>query len=292
MAASILMDARSIAATVRNGGYITAASDLDIEYTEYEYHYDTNYYKNQVFDNYGHADASVQIRKGPNIEDWPEIQPVNQHLLLKVAGMYHGSVTTDDLSPSGDAVAYRSNPSKLANFTMINKDPQYVVRSREIRAQEKARKSGETLVGEYEETVKKVCALLSCTPEDITIGGVLVGTQVGDGSSREQAASSQKILGGYADIAGEFATKRYRSNLINWGILPLVSDQVEELQEGQYLLIRNVQDVIAHAGEPVKIEVLGSQKVIEGNIGEMTAEEKEILSCGCLINYNRKLQGL
>ena len=292
MAASILMDARSIAATVRNGGYITAASDLDIEYTEYEYHYDTNYYKNQVFDNYGHADASVQIRKGPNIEDWPEIQPVNQHLLLKVAGMYHGSVTTDDLSPSGDAVAYRSNPSKLANFTMINKDPQYVVRSREILAQEKARKSGETLVGEYEETVKKVCALLSCTPEDITIGGVLVGTQVGDGSSREQAASSQKILGGYADIAGEFATKRYRSNLINWGILPLVSDQVEELQEGQYLLIRNVQDVIAHAGEPVKIEVLGSQKVIEGNIGEMTAEEKEILSCGCLINYNRKLQGL
>ena len=292
MAASILMDARSIAATVRNGGYITAASDLDIEYTEYEYHYDTNYYKNQVFDNYGHADASVQIRKGPNIEDWQEIQPVNQHLLLKVAGMYHGSVTTDDLSPSGDAVAYRSNPSKLANFTMINKDPQYVVRSREILAQEKARKSGEPLEVEYEEAVKKVCTLLSCTPEDITIGGVLAGTQVGDGSSREQAASSQKILGGYADIAGEFATKRYRSNLINWGILPLVSDQVEQLKEGQYLLIRNVQDVIAHAGEPVKIEVLDTQEVIEGTIGEMTAEEKEILSCGCLINYNRKLQGL
>ena len=289
MAASILMDARSIAATVRNGGYITAASDLDIEYTEYEYHYDKDYYKKQIFDCYGKADASVEIRKGPNIEDWPKIQAAEKHLLLKVAGKYEGSVTTDDLSPSGDAVAYRSNPTKLATYTMINKDPEFVSRAKAISGQEQARRDGKKLAAEYETMIKNVCDSLSCDRSEITIGGVLAGTQVGDGSSREQAASSQKILGGYADIAGEFATKRYRSNLINWGILPIVSKETEQLKEGQFLLIRNVKDVIAHAGEDIDIEILGTGETITGNIGEMTAEEKEILQSGCLINYNQKL---
>lgn len=288
MAASILMDARSIAATIRNGGYLTAASDLDIEYNEYEYHYDTDYYKKQVYYNYGNGDNAVQVRKGPNIEEWPVIYPVNRHLLLKVAGAYEGSVTTDDLSPSGDAVAYRSNPRKLAAFTMINKDTSYVPRARAILEQEEARREGQVLSDKWQEILTQVCEKLDCTAEEITIGSVMAGNQIGDGSSREQAASSQKILGGYADIATEFATKRYRSNLINWGLLPIISEDATKLKEGQYLLIRDVQDVISNAGQMITIEILDSGESIKGTIGDMTEKEKAILLSGCLINYNRK----
>lgn len=291
MAASILMDARSIAATVKNGGFITAASDLDIEYTDYEYSYDKNYYKNQVFDNYKKADKEIDIRKGPNIEDWPTIKPVNKHLILKVVGNYTGSVTTDDLSPSGDAVAYRSNPTKLAEFTMINKDKTYVNRAREILKEETNRvESKEIQDKNLSEIIKKVCDKLSCTIDDITIGSVMVSNQIGDGSSREQAASSQKILGGYANIANEFATKRYRSNLINWGILPVISEDISNIEQDQFLLVKDVYDVIENAGQEIKIEILNEEeKHIIGNIGEMTSDEKTILSSGCLINYNRKL---
>lgn len=292
MAAAILMDARSIAATVRNGGYLAAASDLDVEYTTYDYRYNTDYYKNQVYDHYGKGDLSVKVRKGPNIEDWPEIIPMNRHLILKVAGAYDSPVTTDDLSPSGDAVAYRSNPSKLATFTMINKDPEYAGRSKAVKDQEVARRAGKGLEKEWQKILEKVCEKLNCSPEEVTFGSVLAGRQVGDGSSREQAASSQKILGGYADIAEEFATKRYRSNLINWGILPIISKSASELREGDYLLIPDVRNVIWHAGDEFEIYLFcgdgNREMVITGNIGEMTSKEKEILQEGCLINYNRK----
>lgn len=290
MAASILMDARSIAATVRNGGYLAAASDLDIEYTAYDYQYNPDYYKQQVYNHYGKEEPEAEVRKGPNIGDWPEITPVNRHLILKVAGVYDAPVTTDDLSPSGDAVAYRSNPLKLATFTMINKDPEYIKKSKAVKEQEEARKAGKLLKTEWREILTKVCEKQSCRPEEVTFGSALAGRQVGDGSSREQAASSQKILGGYADIAEEFATKRYRSNLINWGILPILSKNVADLREGDVILIPEVQEIIRHAGEVFEMILFDQdqERVITGNIGELTAREKEILLEGCLINYNRK----
>ena len=290
MAASILMDARSIAATVRNGGYLAAASDLDIEYTAYDYQYNPDYYKQQVYNHYGKEEPEAEVRKGPNIGDWPEITPVNRHLILKVAGVYDAPVTTDDLSPSGDAVAYRSNPLKLATFTMINKDPEYIKKSKAVKEQEEARKAGKLLETEWREILTKVCEKQSCRPEEVTFGSALAGRQVGDGSSREQAASSQKILGGYADIAEEFATKRYRSNLINWGILPILSKNVADLREGDVILIPEVQEIIRHAGEVFEMILFDQdqERVITGNIGELTAREKEILLEGCLINYNRK----
>ncbi|MCR1899131.1 hydratase [Irregularibacter muris] len=288
MAAAILMDARSIAATVGNKGYITPASDLQIEYSHYEYHYDTNYYKGQVYDNFNKADRDVQVRKGPNIEDWPNFYPPNQHLILKVVGVYRDSVTTDDLSPSGDAVAYRSNPTKLATFTMRNKDTGYVPRSKAVLQQEISRREKQPIQDEkWKDILEKVCTNLGCSLEDMTIGSVLVGNQIGDGSSREQAASSQKILGGVANIAREFATKRYRSNLINWGLFPIILEDIEEIQEGEVLLIRNIPQIIEQAGQPIPIEILGKDKIVLGNMGEMTQDEKGILSSGCLINYNR-----
>lgn len=291
MAASILMDARSIAATIRNNGNITAASDLDVDYREYEYSYDKNYYEKQIYNNYKKADKNVNIRKGPNIEDWPTIYPMNKHLILKVVGNYKGSITTDDLSPSGDAVAYRSNPNKLAEFTMINRDKEYVSSAKEIFKIENSRRDKKRIIDEkLSETIKKLSSELACGLDDITIGSVMVSNQIGDGSSREQAASSQKILGGYANIANEFATKRYRSNLINRGILPIISNDISKIEDKQLLLIRNVNEVISNAGKEIKIEILGkNNKFIIGNIGEMTDDEKSILSRGCLINYNREL---
>ncbi|MGL6201511.1 MAG: hydratase [Lachnospiraceae bacterium] len=277
MAAAILMDARSIAATIRGGGVITAASDLNVEYHTYNYHYNPNYYTRQVLNRYRQADPSAVIRKGPNIEDWPAFEPVKKHLLLQAVGVYDGAVTTDDLSPSGDAVAYRSNPLKLAEFTMINKDKGYVERAKNALAGSKLK-----------ETAEQLAKTLGCDPNDIGIGSIMAARQIGDGSSREQAASSQKILGGQADIAAEFVTKRYRSNLINWGMLPILSDQYDKIQIGDMILIEQVDQVIAKAGEPFAIKILGdADEVMTGNIGTMTYEEKEILSSGCLINYNK-----
>ncbi len=289
MAASFLMDARSIAATIRNNGYIAAATDFEVNYSEYDFEYSNNFYENQVFNNYQQADASVDIRKGVNIEDWPTFEKMNKHLVLEVVGAYNDSVTTDDLSPSGDAVAFRSNPTKLAEFTMINKDVNYVKKAKAVLIEENSRAKGEALTSNWENQINEICTMLDCDREDITIGSVIAGPNIGDGSSREQAASSQKILGGYADIACEFATKRYRSNLINWGLLPIVSSQAEDLQEGQLLLIRDVENVILNAGEPIEIEILGTDNCIQGNIGTLTSEEKQIMLEGCLINYNKKL---
>jgi aconitate hydratase len=216
---------------------------------------------------------------------------MNQHLLLKIAGVYEGSVTTDDLSPSGDAVAYRSNPLKLAEFTMINKDVEYVKRAEEILEIESFRREGVTIPdGEWKTLLSEICRDLNCSESAITIGSVMVGNEIGDGSSREQAASSQKILGGYANIAVEYVTKRYRSNLINWGMLPIITEDLTNLHIGDYILIRNVGEVIRNSSQTFEMEVKGSvNTIIRGNIGEMTKEEKEILLSGCLINYNKAL---
>ncbi|ONI41495.1 hydratase [Candidatus Epulonipiscium fishelsonii] len=284
MAASFLMDARSIAATIRNGGYIAPATEFEVEYSDYKYNYSKNYYAKQVYNNFGTPNSEVEIRKGNNIADWPTIYKMNKHLLLKVSGVYTEPVTTDDLSPSGDAVAFRSNPIKLAEFTMINKDKEYVSRAKTILKEETARKENGS-----DKIIQEICAKLSCNKEDITIGSVMVGDQIGDGSSREQATSSQKILGGYANIAKEFATKRYRSNLINWGLLPIISDNQEDIKQDDYLLIKDIDLVIQNAGQSIEIQNITSGKTILGNIGSMNDKEKQILIEGCLINYNKSM---
>lgn len=317
MACACLMDARSIAATVRNGGRLTAATELDVEYRNLKHHFDPKIYENQVFDNFGKGDDSVELTMGPNIADWPQMQPLTKHLLLKTAGSYHGSVTTDELVPSGEASSFRSNPEKISEYTMISRDPEYVGRAKEVRKLEQSRREqickAETLVGTgsgteqrdavhtdavhtgdaaFDHLLKKLTGELHCSVSDITLGSLMVSDQIGDGSSREQAASCQKVLGGFANLANEYATKRYRSNLINWGILPLRTEEALEIPVGSYLLIRNVRDVVAACKNPVTVQVLDSeagtvQSEIICTLDALTEEERKILLSGCLINYYR-----
>lgn len=295
MAAAILMDARSIAATVRNGGVLTAATELPVEYHSTPYRFDPEIYKKQVYDNYKKGDPSVTLRMGPNIADWPRMDPLEKHLLLRVAGSYEGSVTTDELTPSGDASSYRSNPHKISDFAMISRDKEYVGRAKAIRTMDEERKRGQRLSDEGGRTVfEALCRNLGCRPADITVGSMILSNQIGDGSSREQAASCQKVLGGFANLANEYSTKRYRSNLINWGILPLLTEEALnaelKVETGEYLLIRNVRDVIESPDGQVTVErVRETDGEITGEIactlGKLTADEKQILLDGCLINY-------
>ena len=288
MAAAILMDARSIAATVRNGGVLTAATELDVEYHARKHDFDPAIYRNQVYDNAGHPDPSVELRMGPNIASWPVMHPYRQNLLLRVAGAYEGSVTTDELVPSGDATAYRSNPEKISEYTMISRDPGYRARAKAVRADADAIRA-EKIPSEpaVAAAVSRVLAKLHCGLDELTYGSLMTSDAIGDGSSREQAASNQKVLGGCANLACEYSTKRYRSNLINWGILPLLTEQNPHLQEGDFVLIEDVQNVIAHAGEPVALHLLHAdgETLCTATLGTLTEEEKKILASGCLINY-------
>lgn len=285
MAAAILMDARSIAATVRNGGRLTAATELEVTYQTRPYQYEGGIYAGQVADFQGQADETVPLRMGTNIAPWPEMEPFGTHLLLRVAGAYTGSVTTDELVPSGDATAYRANPHKISEYTLISRDPGYRARAKEIRSLDENRRKGEPLGDSgVAEDLAELCARLGCKPEDVTIGSIIVSDEIGDGSSREQAASNQKVLGGFANLATAYSTKRYRSNLINWGILPMTTEVLPKLQVGDLLLIENVRQVIAQAGVPFSVQVVGGIP-FTANLGTMTAEEKQILASGCLINY-------
>lgn len=275
LVATILMDARSIAATVRNDGYIIAATNLNTNYNVVEQSYDENYYKKQVLNCFDEGNPKIKIKKGPNIKDWPEISTLKNNIIFKVVGKYN-EVTTDDLSPSSDAVTYRSNPEKLAEFTMINKDENFVT---------KAKETGYS--SELIELKKNISSEYKINIDEIDIAGILVGENLGEGSSREQAASSQKILNLYGNIAKTFATKRYRTNLINWGILPILSRDIDQLEEGDILILRNLYQIIDNSTEDFEIEVYGKNKKIVGNLGSMTGEEKNILKQGCLINFNR-----
>lgn len=297
MAAVILMDARSIAATIKRGGALTAATDLDVTYCETSYHFDPRIYANQVYHNDRKGDLSAPLRMGPNIADWPPMYPLQKHLLLKVAGSYKGSVTTDELIPSGDASSYRSNPQKISEYTMASRDPDYVRRTKAVRSMDEERRKGQKISDtSCQAMIDTLCGKLKCSPDEITIGSMILGNQIGDGSSREQAASCQKVLGGYANLANEYATKRYRSNLINWGILPLLTKKIlnEELhiENGEYLLIRNVREAISDGTGMVIVErIREADGQVSGKIactiGELTADEKQILLAGCLINYYR-----
>lgn len=300
MAAVCLMDARSIAATVRNGGRLTAATDLEINYKKYAYAYNRSIYKRQVFDNFGKAEPETELKMGPDIKDWPEMFPLGRHLLFKVAGVYKGSLTTDDLVPSGDASSYRSNPDKISQYTLCSRDPEYVGRAEKIRRTEQIRRR--RVHGAGDETVAdcELNAILqwlaereSCTVSDIMIGSIIAGEKIGDGSSREQAASNQKVLGGLANLANEYATKRYRSNLINWGILPLRTEMQIVLSAGDYLYIRDIRKTLADGREQIVIEILDKQSVKAGGrinctLDRLTEAERDILLSGCLINYYRR----
>lgn len=309
MAASILMDARSIAATVKNHGRLTAATELDVEYHDIPYQYDPQIYEKWVVNKFGQANPSETLKMGPNIADWPEMHGLEKHLLLKVAGAYHGSVTTDDLIPSGDASSFRSNPYKISDYALISYDPGYVNRSKTVRTLQEQCRSGENISDEtVQAMVAGLCETLGCHPADITIGSLISSDTIGDGSSREQAASSQKVLGGYADLAHTYATKRYRSNLINWGILPLQTEEEFSLQMGDLLFIKDVQEQILSENGNVEVQILRggasenregsaadsidaegcSSQILHCSIGALTEVEKEILISGSLINYYRK----
>ena len=295
IASVALMDARSIAATAANKGFLTAATDIDANYSKPKYFFDKTIYENRVFDSKGVADPSVEIKFGPNIKDWPEMCALTDNLLLKVVSEIHDPVTTtDELIPSGETSSYRSNPLGLAEFTLSRKDPAYVGRAKEVQAAEKAREEDKcpaTALPEIKGIMDKVKTKF---PEagrvNTGIGSTIYAVKPGDGSAREQAASCQKVLGGWANIAQEYATKRYRSNLINWGMLPFIYP-AEELPfaNDDYIFVPGIEKAIREKAEKVKAYVVKDElKEFELGLGELTDDEREIILKGCLINYNRK----
>lgn len=292
MAAVCLMDARSIAATVRCGGRLTPATDLDITYREITPGFEERIYQGQVFDNFGTTDEMLEPTMGPNIADWPEMQPLSQHLLLQVAGSYDTSVTTDELIPSGEASSFRSNPERISGYTMINRDPEYMPRAKALRALEKERRTiGKTGNSELDRILQALADRLGCSAAQITLGSAISADQIGDGSSREQAASCQKVLGGFANIAREYATKRYRSNLINWGILPLHTDADPALPVGSLVLLKDIRSTLESGEVSVELEILDENaqpaSTLHATLDKLTREEADILLSGCLINYYR-----
>lgn len=291
-----LMDARSIAATAANKGFLTAATDVDTEYTSPKYHFDKSIYENRVFDSHGVADTSVEIKFGPNIKDWPKMSALTDNLVLKVVSEIHDPVTTtDELIPSGETSSYRSNPLGLAEFTLSRKDPEYVGLAKEVKKAEDARVEGkcpaEALVelADVMNTIRKTYKSVDNT--NVGFGSTIYAVKPGDGSAREQAASCQKVLGGWANIACEYATKRYRSNLINWGMLPFIfEDEALPFTKGDYIFVPEIAKAIETKLTDIKAYVVKGEELKEFTLkmGELTDDEREIILKGCLINYNRK----
>ena len=291
-----LMDARSIAATAANKGFLTSAEEFDGSYSEHKYYFDKSIYENRVFDSKGVADPSVEIQFGPNIKDWPEMAALADNLILKVVSEIHDPVTTtDELIPSGETSSYRSNPLGLAEFTLSRKDPAYVGRAKEIQAAQKAIQAG-NCPAEAVPELKPVIKTINKTYPDVDktnlgVGSTIFAVKPGDGSAREQAASCQKVLGGWANIANEYATKRYRSNLINWGMLPfLIPSGDLPFKNGDYLFFPGIRKAVEEKADVIKgYTVEGdSLKEFDVTLGELTDDEREIILKGCLINYNRR----
>ena len=294
IASVALMDARSIAATAANKGYLTAATDMDVEYRNPKYVFDKQIYENRVFDSKGQADPDVQIHFGPNIKDWPAMSELPEYLVLKVVSEIHDPVTTtDELIPSGETSSYRSNPLGLAEFTLSRKDPAYVGRAKAVQAAQKALEAGQSPEEALPELKDVLGTIRASYPEAtdgcLGVGSTIFAVKPGDGSAREQAASCQKVLGGWANIANSYATKRYRSNLINWGMLPFLIDEGElPFQNGDYLFVPNITEAVKEKATEVKAYVVGDGlKEFTLRLGEMTDDEREIILKGCLINYNR-----
>ena len=296
IASVALMDARSIAATAANKGFLTPATDLDVQYKGQKYHFDSKIYANRVFDSHGVADPSVEIKFGPNIKDWPEMQPLPQNLLLKVVSEIHDPVTTtDELIPSGETSSYRSNPLGLAEFALSRKDPGYVGRAKEVQKAQKAIEADtcpKTALPELQTIMSKVHDNFEgVNRSNLGIGSTIFAVKPGDGSAREQAASCQKVLGGWANIANEYATKRYRSNLINWGMLPFITEEDHEhlsFKNGDYIFVPDIRKAVEDKDEVIHAYVIGDEVTeLSWKLGELTDVEREIILKGCLINYYR-----
>ena len=292
LSAVALMDARSIAATAANGGILTSAEKYADSYEVSEYNYDDSSYRARIYNGFGKAEPEDKLIYGPNIKDWPEQEALAQNILLRVCSKIMDKVTTtDELIPSGETSSYRSNPLGLAEFTLSRRDPGYVQRAKDVRALEKARLAGEAQSDEaLKNALGKVKNILPDVDEKtIEIGSVIYCVKPGDGSAREQAASCQRVLGGLANICSEYATKRFRSNVMNWGMLPFQMKNEPAFEIGDYILVPNVLDAMDGDMQSIKAYVLGDEvKEIELYIAPMTEDEKKIVKAGCLINFNRK----
>lgn len=293
IASVALMDARSIAATAANKGFLTAATDVDVEFTGPAYHFDKTIYANRVFDSKGVADPNQEIQFGPNIKDWPEMVALPENLIIKVVSEIHDPVTTtDELIPSGETSSYRSNPLGLAEFALSRKDPAYVGRAKEVQKAEKAREAGQCMGEAFPELrpiMHKIKETYDVHKENVGVGSTIFAVKPGDGSAREQAASCQKVLGGWANIANEYATKRYRSNLINWGMLPFIIDKGElPFENGDYIFIPKIADAVKNKQNTMKAFVVNKDmKEFELKMDDLTDDERKIILDGCLINYYR-----
>ena len=290
-----LMDARSIAATAANKGYLTPATEVPEKIGQYKYSFDERIYANRVFDSKGVADESTEIKFGPNIKDWPAMVALPENMLLKVVSEIHDPVTTtDELIPSGETSSYRSNPLGLAEFTLSRKDPEYVGRAKEVQ---KAQKNieADTCPAEALPEVKDIMDVVKANFEGVSranigIGSTIFAVKPGDGSAREQAASCQKVLGGWANIANEYATKRYRSNLINWGMLPFIIPEGElPFKNLDYIFVPGIKKAVEEKADVIKAYVIkdGAATEFTMTLGDLTDEERQIILKGCLINYNR-----
>ncbi len=294
-----LMDARSIAATAINKGYLTPANEIDVNFSKPKYFFNKSVYDNRVYFGYGKADESVGLKYGPNIKPWPEMTKLNDNLLLKVVSVINDPVTTtDELIPSGETSSYRSNPLGLAEFTLSRKDPNYVKRAKEIQLAEKSRLANECPAEKFEDVAKAFEAIkkadFEINKDNLCIGSTIFAVKPGDGSAREQAASCQKVLGGWANIAKEYATKRYRSNLINWGMLPFLIEGENPFENGDFIFIPNVVEGIKNKNSEFVAYVVKNDNLKEFKLkmGELTDDEREIILAGCLINYNKnKIKG-
>jgi len=281
-----LMDARSVAATAANGGVITAATDIDYKDEHKPYEFDDRIYKSRVYYGFGKADPSVELRYGPNIKDWPKMYPMQKNMLLELAAVIHDPVTTtDELIPSGETSSYRSNPLKLSEFALSRRVPEYVGISKRIQAQDLERRAGKT-----PENVAKALEKVGAKAEDTSFGSCVFANKPGDGSAREQAASCQKVLGGDANICYEYATKRYRSNCINWGIVPftIAKETPFDYKPGDFVFVPNLREAIENGSEEIDAKVVtaeGNVQPIHLFFQNLTPEEREILADGCLINY-------
>lgn len=290
-----LMDARSIAATAANKGFLTPATEFAGEYRHPQYFFDKTIYENRIFDSHGVADPDTEIQFGPNIKDWPKMPALAENLVLKVVSEIHDPVTTtDELIPSGETSSYRSNPLGLAEFTLSRKDPAYVGRAKEVQKAETAIQNGECPLDVLPELEPVMETIQKQYPEvgkgNLGIGSTIFAVKPGDGSAREQAASCQKVLGGWANIANEYATKRYRSNLINWGMLPFLIPEGElPFKNGDYIFVPDAKKAVEEKTDSITAYVVRDElKEFTMTLGELTDDEREIILKGCLINYNRR----
>ena len=290
-----LMDARSIAATALNGGILTAATDVDVNFTKPKYFFDKSIYEKRCYFGAGKPDPEAELKFGPNITDWPEMSNLTEDLLLKVVAEIHDDVTTtDELIPSGETSSFRSNPLRLAEFTLSRRVPEYVGRAKEVQKAEKARLAGGNPSEALEEVkvafeqIKKIPGFESIDEKATGVGSTIYANKPGDGSAREQAASCQKVIGGWANVAKEYATKRYRSNLINWGMIPFTLEEELNFKDGDYLFIPGIRAAVKNKTTAIKAYVLGDNiKTINLTLKDLTDDERDIILAGCLINYYR-----